>query len=215
MRRRREFQGFSLVEIATALAIVAGLAVVLLGISDSMLRKADRTRMAANMRAVGNGILGWTADHAGRLPGPLWPGQVLEYDRTRPGRLVVELAAYLEIEERDTPYVVEKFFTRSLRRAARNIPGHQLRVWVMNMKMNGPTGTVNPWGSLAAHPPGTPLVLAAVHSLARQPAFWEADRTHPDVAAAPWAAFTVPKPAHGEPRLAWYLDGAVENSAKH
>lgn len=191
------------------LSAVAVVAIISLGALNHLTRQADRIRMASNMRALGSAILGYAADHDGRLPGPLWPGQIVEYHRGRPGRLVVELAAYLQIEDREQPYLVEKFFTSTLRRAAKGVSPSQLRVFVMNTKLESPTGAINPWGSLASPQPGKPLSLAALQPRFGQPGFWEADRSHPDVAAAPWATFTVPAPAHGHPRLAWYFDGSV------
>lgn len=198
-----------MLELLTAAVVVLVLAAVGAGAWAMAARMADRARMASNMRSLGTAILQHAGEHAGRLPGPLWPGQVVEYDKARPGRLVVELAPYLGLPESAAPYVVQQLITRSHRSAAPGIAPAELRVLVMNMRLATAEGTVNPWGSLSARIPGSPLPLQAVLSLPSQPGFWEADRTHPDVASAPWAAFTARQPPHGQPRLAWYFDGRI------
>lgn len=202
-------RGWSLLELVTAAAIVLVLAAVGAGAWAMAARTADRARMASNMRSLGTAILQYAGEHAGRLPGPLWPGQVVEYDKSRPGRLVVDLAPYLGLPESPAPYVVQQLITRSHRAAAPGIALAELRVFVMNMRLSAPGEIVNPWGSLSARIPGNPLPLQAVLALPSQPGFWEADRTHPEVASAPWAAFTARRPPHGQPRLAWYFDGRV------
>lgn len=190
------------------LAIVAALAIPT---ALSMLARGDRTKMASAMRTLGAGILSSANDRDGQLPGPLWPGQVAEYDPNRAGRLIVDLAPFIGVQHRDTPYVAERFFTGSLRRATPGIAAKDVRLFVMNMRVKTDNGDVNPWGSLAAPQPGTPLRVSSIPQEARStvPALSEADRTHPDVTAAPWAASCAPTPAHGSPRLSLYFDSSV------
>ena len=198
-------------EILVVIVIVAVIAALAVPLSLSLLARGDRAKMTSTMRTFGTSIFAAAADRDGRLPGPLWPGQVAEYDRNREGRLIVELASYLGVEDRPAPYVPEKFFTGSLRRATRGIPAKNVRLFVMNMKIASEAGQINPWGSAADPIPGGPFNLSTIPQEVRStaPAFSEADRMHPDVASAPWAASCAPSPPHGSPRLNFYFDGSV------
>ena len=190
--------------------IVAILAAFLFPAVSRQLTKADQAKASGLMREIGQAMRLYAAEHNGYLPGPLWPGQVMEFDPAREGRLVRELAPYLGIEQRDQPYVVDRFFTNSFRRATQGIAPKDARLYVMNMNLGGEG--INPWGSLAATPASAPLKITSLPSnlATRSWAMTEADQEQEDVASAPWRTSTSVGPVHGDGRLYLFFDGRVE-----
>jgi prepilin-type N-terminal cleavage/methylation domain-containing protein len=204
-------RAFTLIELLVTIAISAIIIALAVPVLFSSLTKADRVKAAGQMRAVGTAIFAHAADRNGKLVGPLWPGQVAQYDRNRNGRLVVELAPYLEIVDKPEPYLVNSFLTGSLRRAAKSTPLSELRIYVMNMNVDTPEGVVNPWGSAADPAPGEPFTLAGLNAIPRSstPMLTEAWQGHPAVSSAPWKASTPILPAHGKEAFVLYFDGRV------
>jgi len=206
--------GFTLIELLVVIGILAVLIALIASVLPGALKKADRAKATGLMRSVGTAVFAKASENNGRLPGPLWPGQVAEYDKNRNGRLIVELAPFLGVEERDERYVVNEFLTGSLRRSLPGAKPKDIRLYVMNMAVETPEGTINPWGSAAANPPGTPLLLSAMSRTSRSslPMLSEAYRDHPAVASAPWRANTPAVPPHGDRALQLFFDGSVRDS---
>jgi len=203
---------FTVIELVCTITLLLLLTTLLVWSLPPIQKAADRAAMVTTMQRFGQAIFSYSSDHGGRFPGPLWPGQVAEYDRNRGGRLVVLLAPYLGIPDRTNPYVVERLMTRSLRQATRSIPPQNVRLFVMNMSVPTESGTVNPWGREQNNPQQStpPLLLSQLPGNARSlTAMSEADQSHPDVKNAPWASNTPQKPAHGNPRLTLKFDGRV------
>ncbi len=197
-------------ELLVVVAIVGILAALLLPAMSSALRRAERTEFVGQMRSVGAAMNLYAFDHGGRFVGPLWPGQVAEFDAARDGRLVRDLAPYLGIEAKPAPYVVPQFLPDAFRKALPGVAPKDIRVFVMNMSVPAETGTFNAWGSLAAQPASTPQLRAALPSTANRVwAMSEAYQTHPRVVTAAWRASTVPKPVYGSRPLALFFDGSV------
>lgn len=203
-------KGFTLIEAVMVAMIVAILAAFLFPTVRSQLTKADRAKASGLMRGMGNAMRLYSAEHNGYLPGPLWPGQVAEFDPARDGRLVGILAPYLGIEPRDQPFVIGKLFTTSFRRATQGIAPKDVRLYVMNMNLGGEG--INPWGSLATTPTSGPLKMSALPANlpTRAWAMVEADQEQEDVAGAPWRSSTPAKPVYGDGRLYLFFDGRVE-----
>ncbi len=203
-----------MVEILVVGAILAILLALLVpALSEGILR-AERTKFLNNMRSLGVAIQLYAGDHDGRFVGPLWPGQVVEYDPgvQGEGRLVTLLAPYLDIQASSNAYLVDRFLPSPTRRAVPASPPGQIRVFVMNMAVpSAPGETVNPWGSRAATPMTTPLRRAALPADSSKVwALSEAYRTHPRVQGSPWAANTPPEPVFGPKPLGLFFDGRVE-----
>jgi prepilin-type N-terminal cleavage/methylation domain-containing protein/prepilin-type processing-associated H-X9-DG protein len=202
--------GFTLIELLVTLSLVALLIVLGLAGIQTARRQADRGAALTNLRQIGTALLVYAGDHDQFLPGPLWPGQVPAFDRTRTGRLPVELADYLEIDSQAQPFIVKLFVPPAYRRLLR--PGHRLeddRTFVMNMKVTTGTETLNPWGSLATGQ-GTPQRLSQISRPALSWALSDADQQHPDVVGAPWRSATPVEPIHGRGRTALFFDGHAD-----
>lgn len=199
-------------EILVVVAIIAILAVLAVPAISGALTRAERTRFISNLRSVGMAMNLYSTDHQNQFPGPLWPGQVVEYDRDREGRLVRELAPYLGIADRTPPAVVDDFLPAPVRRALPNVAPKDIRVWVMNMAVPAAGGTtVNPWGSLVAGQESAPLRRNAL--LSPSGSVWamsEAYQTHPRVAGAAWRMSTAPQPLFGRLPVGLFFDGRVE-----
>lgn len=202
---------FSLPEILVALAILAVLITLGLGAGRRSLAGAERADSLARLRGVGQAILLHTGEHNQQLPGPLWPGQVMEYDPQREGRIVRDLAPYLGVESRDRPYLVDRMIPKPYRRHSTAGPLEQVRVYVMNSSVILDGQTNAPFGSLTATPPIEPLRINQLENLAENERWMasETDQLHPDVSGAPWKAHTPPQPVHGNFRAAVHFDGSA------
>ena len=206
MRSSRPQSGFTLIELLATLAIISILAALALAAINSVQAYGDRSKAIANMRAIGSAIGLYAADKESLLPGPLWPGQVAELDPARAGRLVRELAPYLGLETPAKPVVMDLFVPPAYRRIMPAASLSTSRTFVMNMAVSSGNSTINPWGSLANPSDSGPLRLGNIPSTAW--GFSDADRQHPRVIGASWAANTPAEPIHKK-RLAWFFNGAV------
>lgn len=205
---------FTLIELLVVVSVVAILIALLIPAVSGALQRGNRAQMISLMRSTGNGMAMWSNDNNGLFPGPLWPGQVAEYDTNRDGRLVRLLAPYLGFEERPTPYVVQKFLPNSVRKATPGVSSNQIRVFVMNMNVadvvDGVTVEINPWGTVVP-PVSDPIRRVAFPSgLSNAWAMSEAYRTHPAVVGKEWAPNTPERPPTGRVPLALFFDGSVQ-----
>lgn len=202
--------GFTLIELLVSVTILAVLIGLLAAGLNVVQKKAWKTEAVSNMRMIGSAMLLYTGDNGGRLPGPLWPGQMPEFDPGREGRLVRELAPYLNLETPAEPELVDLFIPPAYRRAA-GVPAlNEARTFVMNMAVETDSGrVVVPWGNLADfdNPGGQPVMLSRVPGSAW--AFSDADQLHPRVASASWSGNTPSEIIHGEQRLALFFGGHV------
>ena len=205
MRTLRE--AFTLVELLVVLAVIGILAALSLGGLSKLRASSDRSKAISNMRQIGTGITLFAADNDGKLPGPLWPGQMPQFDPARSGRLVRELAPYLGIPTPTAPKVEPLFVPPAYRKAVSASFLDSARTYVLNMSIADADQILVPWGNLATSPASQPLKLAAIPAQAW--GFSDADALHPRVVGAPWATNTPPKPVHTPKRLAWFFNGSV------
>ena len=209
MRETR--RAFSVLEVLVVLTLVGLLATLGVGAASRALGMADRTDSTARLKTLGQAVFQYAAEHDQRLPGPLWPGQVMLYDAQREGRLVRDLADYLDIETRETPYVVDRMIPRAYRRAMPPGSPGDARIYVMNSSLILEGQVRAPFGSLTAAPVVAPMRLTQFQNLspADQWMISEADQLHPDVAGAPWKSLTPAQPLHEGLRIHLAFDGAV------
>ena len=198
---------FTLVELLVVLAVIAILAALSLGGMSKLGASSDRSKALSNMRQIGTGITLFATDNDGKLPGPLWPGQLAQFDPTRSGRLVRELAPYLGIPTPTAPKVEALFVPPAYRKAVSASFLDSARTYVLNMSVVDSDQIVVPWGNLATSSSSQPLRLASIPAQAW--GFSDADAIHPRVVGASWAANTPPKPVHTPKRLAWFFNGSV------
>lgn len=206
MKQHAGRAGFTLIELLVTIAIVAILAALALTATGAARTQGDRAKAISNMRQIGSAIGLYAADKDSLLPGKLWPGQVAEFDPARAGRLVRELAPYLGLETPAKPVVIDLFVPPAYRRMTPTASLPTSRTFVMNMAVASGHATINPWGSLAANDGSVPLRLGSIPANAW--GFSDADRQHPRVAGASWAANTPAQPIHKK-RLAWFFNGSV------
>jgi type II secretory pathway pseudopilin PulG len=195
------------VELLVVLAVITILAALSLGGLSKLGTSSDRSRAISNMRQIGTGVTLFAADNDGKLPGPLWPGQMAQFDPARSGRLVRELAPYLGIPTPAAPKVEPLFVPPTYRKAVNASFLDSARTYVLNMSVRDGDQILIPWGNLASPPSSQPLKLAAIPSQAW--GFSDADALHPRVTGASWATNTPPKPIHTPKRLAWFFNGSV------
>jgi len=211
-RRHYSERGFTLLELLAVVAIFTALATLGLGVGGRALKEADKADSVARLRTLGSAIHLYAAEHDQVLPGPLWPGQVMLYDVARDGRLVRDLAEYLNIENKTQPYLVERMIPRAYRKAMRGTKMEDARVYLMNTGVVIDGQTRQPFGSLTSSPVLPSMKLSALRSLPAQENWMacEADQLHPYVATAPWKANTPARPVHDGRRALVRFDGSVD-----
>jgi prepilin-type N-terminal cleavage/methylation domain-containing protein len=205
--RKPTSSAFTLIELLVVISIIAVLAALTMGALNQVRLRGDRTAALSNLRQIGAAIILYEGEHNQVLPGPLFPGQIPQYDASRGGRLPVMLAQYMGIVPQTVPFLVNNFIPPAF---TRNLPtGTTLqtaRTFVMNMQVVNSTGTINPWGSSASGV-GLPMPVTSIEQPASTWAMSDADQQHPAVVGAPWCTSTPVKPIHGDCRTALFFDG--------
>lgn len=200
---------FSLVELLVTIAVISVLAALASGTVPGLISRADGTDALCKIRQMGTAVLHYPADHNGLLP-PLFPGQVLEYEEGRGGRIVTECAAYLGIEKTEGRYLVTSLMPRAYARLAEPKNKNAMRVYVMNTAVTNNGVVLNPFGRVTS--PGKPPTGNATWAAAAG-APWimsTADQKQPNVSAAPWRNNTPAEPPLGNKRAVFRFDGAGE-----
>jgi prepilin-type N-terminal cleavage/methylation domain-containing protein len=202
---------FTLVELLVVLAVIAILTALSLGGLSKLEASSDRSKALSNMRQIGTGITLFAADNDGKLPGPLWPGQMPQFDPNNlekmPERLVGALGSYLGIPTPTEPKVEALFVPPAYRKAVSASFLDSARTYVLNMRVADADQILTPWGTLPSKPSPPPLRLSAIP--AQSWGFSDADALHPHVVGKSWAANTPQKPVHTPKRLAWFFNGSV------
>ncbi len=204
-------RAFTLVELLVVIAIIAVLAGLAMTALPALQQRADRADALAKTRTMGQAVLSYVPDHAGKLP-PLFPGQVLEYEADRGGRIVTECADYLGINQTEPKYLVTSLLPRAY--ARQTVPANpaQMRVWVMRSTLTNSDGTTtNPFGKVTTpgQPPTGNATLAALAGAGSQWMMSSADQEHPNVSGEFWRANAPPKPPLGEVRAVFRFDGSA------
>lgn len=204
-------RAFSLMELLVVMAIIAGLVTIGLAAGAKVLSEAEKTDSLSRLRTVGQAILLYAGEHDQQLPGPLWPGQVMLYDPAREGRIVRDLAPYLDIEQKDTTYLVDRMIPKAYRRNPTAGSISDMRVYVMNSSIVQNGQTNSPFGSLTVSPAIDPMRLPKLENLPAGERWMvsETDQLHPDIPGAPWKANTPPAPVHDGYRAMVNFDGSA------
>ena len=202
--------GFTLIELLVTIAIIAVLAAVASGVVPGMIAGADSSDAVAKIRQMGAAVLQYPSDHNGLLP-PLFPGQVLEYEEGRGGRIVTECATFLGIDSRTGKYLVTPLMPRAYARLAEPKDKNALRVYVMNTAITNDGKVLNPFGRVTT-PGKPPTGNTPLSALAGAGVAWmisTADQNQPNVAAAPWRNNTPADPPRGNKRAVFRFDGSA------
>lgn len=198
-------RAFTIVELLVVIALVAVLAAFSMAALPGLMQRADRADALAKTRTMGQAVLQYVPDHAGKLP-PLFPGQVLEY-KDRRGRIVKECALYLGLAEASGTFLVNRLMPKAYARL--KVPANQMemRVWVMNSPL---TNDLRPFGGITnGEVEGNSLPLASISRFMNSWMISTADQAHPNVAAAPWKANAPPEPPLGNVRAVFRFDGSA------
>ena len=203
-------RAFTIVELLVVIAVIAVLAGLALTALPGLQQRADRADALAKTRTMGQAVLHYVPDHSGKLP-PLFPGQVLEYEPGRGGRIVTECADYLGIGRREEKHLVATLMPRAYVRQKVPADPSQMRVWVMNGTVTNNGTTTNPFGRVTTQgqPPTANMPLAALPGIGPQWMISTADQAHPNVAGAPWRANAPPEPPLGNVRAVFRFDGSA------
>lgn len=202
---------FTLVELLVTIAVVAVLAALATGTVPGLIGRTDGADALAKIRQMGAAVLHYPADHNGVLP-PLFPGQVLEYEEGRGGRIVTECAAYLGIENTAGRYLVTSLMPRAYARLDEPKDKNAMRVYVMNTAVTNSGMVANPFGRVTTPglPPTGNTSFAAVAGAGPIWMMSTADQQQPNVGGAPWRNNTPNTPPLGNKRAVFRFDGAGE-----
>ena len=198
-------RAFTIVELLVVIAVIAVLAGLALTALPGLQQRADQADALAKTRTMGQAVLQYVPDHAGKLP-PLFPGQVLEF-RDRPGRIVKECAPHLGLAEASGTFLVHWLMPKAYARL--KVPANQMdmRVWVMNSSL---TNDLKPFGGITnGRVDGESLPLASVSGFFNTWMISTADQAHPNVTGASWRANAPPEPPLGNVRAVFRFDGSA------
>ena len=146
MLKRRSAQpsaGFTLTELIVVIVIIAILAAIAFPSFNAIRRMGDRTKCTSNVRQIGAAIGGYSGDHDGYLPGPLWTWQTCWYDTEDFGTLATVLAPYLGLVPETEKKRADIFVCPSWQRGG---PYRQDEQFIMNTMVLLDGQPVNPWG---------------------------------------------------------------------
>lgn len=202
---------FTIAELLVTIAIIAMLAATVGGVVPGLLGRADSADALAKIRQMGTAVLQYPADHRGSLP-PLFPGQVLEYEQGRGGRIVTECANYLDIEPNAGKFLVTRFVPRAYGRVDEPEDQNALRVYVMNTAITNDGAVISPFGRVtkAGQPPTGTASLGSMSGASGTWMMSTADQQHPNVAGAPWRNNTPAKSPLGDKRAVFRFDGSAD-----
>jgi prepilin-type N-terminal cleavage/methylation domain-containing protein len=202
--------GFSLIELLVTIAIIGVLAALTAAVLPSLIQRAERTDALSKIRTMGTAVLQYAPDHGGLFP-PLFPGQVLEFEQGRGGRIVTECAAYLGLPSEPSRYLASALMPRAYARLTSPADKNALRVYVMNTAVTNGTTTINPFGRVTTpgQPPTGNTPWAALAGVQNEWMMSIADQSQPAVAGAPWKNNTPANPPLGNQRAVFRFDGSA------
>jgi type II secretory pathway pseudopilin PulG len=141
-------------EILVAAGIVGILAGLLMPAASALRGNSDRMEAVSNLRQVALAVQMYTGENNGTLPGPLWAGQSVWYNRNDERTLGNRLWTYLALPE-PQPWSQE---ARVIGNKAyyKNRLGPSAPALIMNqiVRLPGATNNVNPFGYRAGSTPG-------------------------------------------------------------
>ena len=208
--RRSRNEGFTLTELLVVIAILAILAALAVALVPELIRRSEQPDALAKTRAMGTAVLLYASDHRGMLP-TLFPGQVLEYEAGRGGRIVTECADYLPLNTNVGKYLVRSLMPRAYARLRDPADQNLMRVWVMNASVISGDAEIKPFGVLGppGQPPTNPESMARVLQGNTPWMMTTADRLQTNVVSASWRAFAPPFPPLGKYRATFNFDGSA------
>lgn len=181
------------------------------------MQRSEQAAGQSIMRQIGNAIRLFTVENQGRLPSPVWPGQVAYYDPNEEERLVVQLAPFMDYPQFPTGQAIEAFAPPAFWTEVGLEQAETMRAYVIQNRIDLTDGSapLQPFGLPEEMNDGEAILGMKLGSvISRIPDnTWlmsDADQLHPNVASAPWSNNTTETPFHGSSRNVLYWDGRVE-----
>jgi prepilin-type N-terminal cleavage/methylation domain-containing protein len=217
---KRHPQGFTLTEVLVTISIIAVLAVISFSAASRLISSANKAVCVQNLHGIGTAIQTYASEHNGFLPGPLYGGQTAEVTAAKAtqddpqlkgGSLVNFLARYME-GDRAVPtsgkYLLSNFGCPSLMKRVDPTKKTSPVVYIMTLYVMDVTGgNKTPWG-YPGYVGTAPINISRIHPVygGRTPAMVELDQT---TGVNNWENNGAATPAHGNERMALYLDWSV------
>ncbi len=223
---QRKRQAFTLIELLTAVAVIAILASVLFSAIMSALKRSRETQCASRLSNIGQGVMLYAQDHNMYLPGPLssvafggWYSTPREKDYTYGNLLGSFVAPYMEM---NLPPEEEGFQSRfsenfvcptwldEVGEAASDPSNWMNTCYVVQKRIivdGQRVGILKPWGNPVGTPwdESSPLKLSNLQDTAN---YWMI--TELDTAGNLGATASVAQPVHETFRNTLFFDGHVE-----
>lgn len=207
------YHAFTLVELLTAISILAILASILISVAGRIRAYANKVECANNLRQIGMTVHLYANDNGGWLPGPLRGGQDARYplNANNPQQLVHYLAEYNELNLTDENPTRAKLMVCSA--FAGVISDTDARCYEMRIdSLRMLDGTMQkPFGYPSSDPERTadpPKQLTAIADPASEWMMQDLDQAGtPGYRGNPLAPET---PVHGNVRNTLYFDAHVE-----
>jgi prepilin-type N-terminal cleavage/methylation domain-containing protein len=149
-RRNSTVAAFTLIELLVVVAIIAILAGLLFPAFSKVQAMGDRAHCASNLRQVGAAINGYTGEHNGLLPGPLWVWQNPWYKSGDYGSLGTILAKYLKLPVSGDAQRADVLMCPAWQRGSPYADDDHFICYIMNSQVgitcSKSSGGINPWG---------------------------------------------------------------------
>jgi len=207
-----------MVELLVSIGIVSLLVTLGLSAYNRTIGRAREAQCISNLRQIGAGMAGYTAENNGRLPGPLLPSQGPRYNKVN-GEVAAYLASYLagyvgipDAASGALPSLLEArqkapmFYCPAFGPEAKNGLANS---YFMRWKISAMGTSMPPWGNYGTSTPQVPKSIFAIPNRINTWAMCDLDQKCPDLPAESWVANSPAKPVHGKVRNALFFDWHV------
>ena len=199
---------FTLIELLSALMVISLLAVLLVPTFSKMRALGNRTDTIRSLKTLGQGIQGYSNEHDGLLPGPLYYTQSPMYKKNSTGSLQYYLWPYVGDPEPTSTLQKSRVIENRAHSRLRLPADSPVYIMQRSVRLPGNSG-VPPFG-YPADPVYAPLrqVNIVNYGLQNTWAIQDVDAEHPYVASFDKSTMA-PKPVNGDVRMTLYFDWHV------
>jgi len=216
--RHYKRSGFSLIELLTAIGVVAVLSVIVMVTVGTLREQSYKTKGVTLLRNNGQALSLYLIDNNNQLPGPLWAGQMAVYKPDREGRLINHIGKYLDVPGGLVEGVVEDYIPPAYKAVidSGEVSAEDARIYVMNTPVFDSGKRIEPYGSppfedLPPEEINPPMRISALPQIVSENwIMMDVDQHLSMLDNKYWGQFTPTEPIYGDTRMALFLDGRIE-----
>ncbi len=208
--RGRARTAFTLIELLTVIAIIGILASIMIPVVGRVRESAKAAQCGSNFRQLGIGLLAYTQDHRGKLPGQMFDLQAPAFDGdTRRLQHPSKLGAYIDHRSNNDRHT--ELMACPGWQADSRVEANQFApsIWMSPSVDLGGGRTAFPFGDRFGGTNPAPIQILAISNPSRDWAMVEIDAELSRMKASSQRAWTPEKPVHRSYRHAVFFDGHV------